>query len=287
MKRFFKPTKRTMAALAVLVALGLLAGCSGDRNVVSPDPDITKAAPARPQGTGTLQLSLADGPIAFEDVVLVLRGISARRASDDALDGWYGIDFDPVEYHLQDLGAGVGALLSQVELPAGHYEEIRLLLADGSRIVIGGEEFDLFVPSGQTSGIKLEHEFDIVEGGTYSATLEFDVENSIRRTGRDRYMLQPVITVQEITAAGSIYGVTYPAEAQAVVWTVTAAADTVTSVADPVTGAFSLDGLPAGSYGVHFDATVEGPWMSITLVGVVVLDGQDTYLGTVNLLIPN
>lgn len=282
MKQFSGSRRTLTTGLAAVLALVLIAGCSGDSSVVSPEAAAVKS------GQASDQAALRDAPDGFEDIILVLRGISARRASDDEFDGFYGDEFDPVAYHLADLSNGIGELLNGLDLPAGHYDQIRLLLADGNRIVIGGEEFDLFVPSGQTSGIKLDYEFDLVEGGSFTATVALDVSGSIRRTGRDRYLLQPVLVVEETEpTAGSILGVAYPAEAEAIVWTVTAAADTVTTAADPVTGAFLLDGLPAGSYGVHFDATVEGPWMSITLVGVPVQDGEATDLGTVNLLVPN
>ena len=157
----------TLATAAVLT-LGLLVGCS--ENSDPTDPVYEKA--------GTFQLTLIDAPVAFDDIVLVIQGISVHRASEDSLDGWYGMAVEPAEYHLLDLTNGISAMIADSDLPAGTYDRIRLLLARGNRVVVDGQEYRLFIPSGLKRGLKIKHEFEIVEGETYAATLDIDAARS-------------------------------------------------------------------------------------------------------------
>ena len=269
--------------LASALVFGLLVGCSGDSDVLAPETELVKTAPY--DNAGTFQLTLIDGPVDFDDFILVLRGVSAHRASEDSLDGWYGMEFEPTEYHLLDLTNGVGELIADCELPAGTYNQIRLLLADGNRIVIDGEEFDLIIPSGLKSGIKIHHVFEIVEGEDYAATLDFDAARSVQVNGKGRYSLKPVVRVQEDTSAGNIIGTVSPASAATTVWT-TVGTDTVTTFADVDTGEFMLSTLPVGTYTLTFEPTASGPYSVVKLVGVEVTAGNTTDIGTILVLVP-
>jgi Domain of unknown function (DUF4382) len=270
--------------LTVALSIGLLVGCSDDNAPLTPDPDPVMSAPY--DNAGTFQLTLIDGPVDFDDFILVIKGLSAHRASEDSLDGWYGIEIEPAEYHLLDLTNGVSALIADAELPAGTYNQLRLLLDEGNRVVVDGEEFDLFIPSGLKSGIKIHHEFDIVEGEDYAATLDIDAERSVKVNGRGRYRLSPRLRVQENDSAGCIIGLVSPVEAEAKVWTV-AGTDTVSTFADVETGAFQLSALPAGEYTLNFTPTGDGPYIDAALVGVEVLAGQTTDIGTFMMIAPD
>ena len=269
--------------LAGVLALGLLVSCSGDHDVLAPENSPAKAADF--ENSGTLKLSLINNPVDFDDFILVIRGISAHRASGDSLDGWFKMEIEPTEYHLLDLTNGVSALLAEMGLPAGTYNQIRLLLAEGNRIVVDGQEFDLFIPSGLTSGIKIHHVFEIIEGQEYSATLDFDADRSVKYNGRGRYSLKPVIRVQEDTSAGSIIGIIIPVEAETYVWTLVGT-DTVSTYPDAVSGEFILASLPAGAYTINLKPTAPGPWMPIALTGVEVTAGNITDIGTFDMMVP-
>ena len=82
--------------------------------------------------------------------------------------------------------------------------------------------------SSQRRGLAVKHEFDIVEGETYAATLDFDAARSVRVDGRGRYFLQPVLRVQANDLAGAIAGSVYPPEAGVLISTVSGPALTST-----------------------------------------------------------
>ncbi len=255
--------------LALVLGLGAWSGCSDS------------TAPTTPAGSGRLTLSLTDAPGDFDAVNLVVTGVRAHRADGDSTGGWITVCDDTFTVDLLTLVGGHSMVLADTLLPAGNYTQIRLLLGDGCNVVVDGTAHDLEVPSGQTSGLKLNHPFTLAEGNVYAATLDFDAHRSIHRTGNGRWMLRPVIRVCVDAVSGRLTGLIDPAAARAAVWAV-AGSDSVLAYADTLTGAFNLGPLAAGTWDLSVLPTVAG-WADTTLAGVVVSAGGTTDLGTVAL----
>ncbi|MBU8869302.1 MAG: DUF4382 domain-containing protein [Gemmatimonadales bacterium] len=274
-------------ALLILIfglALGLLVGCSGDGDLLSPDDTAVMNVPL--DKAGNSPRASADDAVAFDDIILVVTEISIYRASDDSEDGWYSLDIWPTEYNLQDLTLGISALIADIESPAGTYDQIRLLLSEGSYIVIDGQSFDLFIPSGLSRGIQIQHDFEIIEGEEYSAALEVDAAGSVKVTGKERYTLQPVLIVQEtvIDTNGTIIGVVIPVDAEAWIWTMVGS-EMVSTYADLETGEFTLWPIPAGTYTLNF-VPKEGTYPQMSLTDIEVIAGETTDIDVINLFGP-
>ena len=58
--------------------------------------------------------------------------------------------------NLLDLSNGVTQVLSENEIPVGDYNEIRLHITEAGILLKDGREFDLKVPSGNASGLKIK-----------------------------------------------------------------------------------------------------------------------------------
>ena len=183
-------------------------------------------------------------------------------------------------------------LLDGVQLPAGNYEWLRLLVDNetnvrDSYIVINGNECELRIPSGDESGLKLVRGFTLPAGGSLALTADFDLRKSIRQppgqqgTGvncTQAYLMKPVLRLVKDSEAGTITGKVDPSlfvgECTRMVYAFSdgtnaagttvpddydgTAPDPVQMVkADAVTGAYQLSFLPAGNYTVAYTCGVD------------------------------
>lgn len=272
MKRSDLPLPSTSAlvlALSLAMALGVVSWLGGCSDATEPDPATS----------GSLRLYLVDAPGDYEAVNIVVTGVQAHRAGDDSLSGWFTVAADTDTVDLLQYTDGNVFMLADSVLAAGHYTQLRLMVGQGSHVVVDGESHPLEIPSGMQTGIKLNHPFDLTEGALYEATLDFDADRSIHTTGQGTYMLRPVIRVVVNRTSGSISGRVEPALALAAVSTV-AGTDTVVVHADPVTGDFELPLLPAGIFDVAVTPTA-GAYQDTVITGVAVTAGQVTDLGVV------
>ncbi len=154
-------------------------------------------------GTGTLGVSLTDAPACgYDNVWIRVTKVRAHRSSNaaESASGWSEIVLDaPRDIDLLALQNGELEDLGQTTLPAGHYTQLRLVLADdGNEVVLSdtGATVPLKTPSGQQSGLKLVHGFDIEDATTTRLVLDFDACRSIVKAGASgQYLLKPVISV--------------------------------------------------------------------------------------------
>lgn len=217
-------------------------------------------------GTGTLGVSLTDAPACGFDAVNVtvskVRVHQSGTASENT-GGWSEIVLSPArKINLLDLTNGVFEDLGETALPAGHYTQVRLVLAanggsnpfSNSLVLSSGRpagEIALVTPSAVQSGIKLNHEFDVDAGQRVDLMLDFDACKSIVRRGNGSFLLKPVITVIP-TLLNGISGAIDPAALASNVTVSAQVGGTVvrSTVPETSTGAFFLARLPSGNYDV-------------------------------------
>jgi hypothetical protein len=222
-------------------------------------------------GTGTLKVSMTDAaPCGFDQVDVTVSDIrvheSATATANDA--GWTDITLTPPrKINLATLMNGVLEELGQTPLPAGHYTQLRLVLApnsineplNNSVVPTGGAEVPLVTPSATQSGLKLIHEFNVTDGTLVDLVLDFDACRSIVSTGNGKYLLKPVISVIPTIISGGIIGVVDPALAGSnpMVYAEQGGRVVKTTIPDQ-DGNFTLSPLPqsstAGTYDLVFTA---------------------------------
>jgi hypothetical protein len=233
-------------------------------------------------GTGEIRMYLVDSPSEYDAVNIVVTRVEVHMAGADSNSGWWVINDSTATYDLLTLANGANAVLGDTLLPAGHYTQIRLYIGDGSNVVVDGITYPLTIPSGQQSGLKLNHQFEIEPNTLYELTLDFDAESSIQQLGNDQYMLNPVIRVIANVVSGTISGIIDPASAHPVIWTL-AGIDTCSTFADAVSGYFKLMALPEGSYSVHIEPT-NPTYQDTTISSVQVIREQNWEMGTIVLI---
>ncbi|MCW9025022.1 MAG: DUF4382 domain-containing protein [Gammaproteobacteria bacterium] len=170
-------------------------------------------------GSGTLSLNITDAPIdSAQNVFVSFTGVSIKPQEGPAFD----IDFvdnngDP-EVKTIDLldqqGPNSAPILVNHTLDAGHYNWIRLkVLSDentnDSYIVLdSGAHHNLYVPSGDQTGLKLNNGFEVTDGGAVTFTIDFDLRKSVVAPGNNSlaYKLKPSLRMVSNNNVGHISG---------------------------------------------------------------------------------
>ncbi|GGH18202.1 DUF4382 domain-containing protein [Pedobacter zeae] len=261
-------TKFIRSLLATLVLAGVLTfnGCKKSDST---------------QGTTKVQIKMTDAPGNFDKINLSVKEVVLISGDKPYVFTASAGIFDILDFRIGTSNPDI--LVASGEMPSGEITEIRLVLNEtGNTIVVNGIQQELKTPSGQTSGwkVKLTANPSLVEGVNYTLLLDFDAAKSIVSTGNGKYLLKPV--VRGITAAttGLVSGTVLPLASHPEVLVI-AGTDTVGTVADPLTGKFTVGGLASGTYNVKF-APVAG-YRDSTLTAVKVALGQNTALGTITL----
>ncbi len=110
---------------------------------------------------------------------------------------------------LKLIGGLADSLLDSFTLPSGHYNWIRLMVDTNpmdSYIVVAGTPYDLTIPSGAETGLKVNRGFDVPAGGSADFTIDFDLRKSVHVTGTGQYMLRPTLRMVDDTMTGAIAG---------------------------------------------------------------------------------
>ncbi len=265
-----RPEQRFRSVISFVWLLGLvvtllMAGCGSNGGDAQP---------------GVLAVALTDAPACGYDKVNITVSKVRVHQSDAANEhggGWSEITLDPPrKINLLDLNDPTQpnvALehLGETPLPAGHYTQLRLVLAANSHnpnsplansVVLLGEAMErpLETPSGIQSGIKLIHPFTVGSGEHVDLLLDFDACHSVVKRGTGAYALKPVIKVIPFVLNG-IQGVLdaalFPGAANPHLVMVSAQVngDIVRSaVPNAATGKFYLARLDPASYDVVITA---------------------------------
>lgn len=220
-------------------------------------------------GKGNLTLLLTDAPfpstLVDETIVTIdkieIRSTTAATATTTT-DSQYTVLYEGEgkSFNLLDLQNGVTEELANVDLEAGSYDLIRMHVVKAEVVLKDGTSYDLKIPSGSTSGIKITITPELlVESGVESTILlDFDVSKSFIVQGNPKtpagvkgFLFKPVLRAvcQQFTGviAGKVSENPTTPVANATVEILRA--DTVyTSAQTDATGAYSLVGLPALTY---------------------------------------
>jgi hypothetical protein len=109
-------------------------------------------------------------------------GVDGGVAPSESAGRWVTLVDTPQTYDLLELQDGVLAHMGDALIPAGHYEQIRLIVSDAA-VVVDGVTHELFIPSGEQTGLKFNHDFSMAPGADYELVLDFDAHESVRAVG--------------------------------------------------------------------------------------------------------
>ncbi len=241
---------------------------------------------------GTLTVKVTDAPFPIdlvEEANVTITKVEIRSERDTTERDTTGYPFITLfegskKFNLMELRNGITEELVNMEVPAGEYDLIRLYVDSASIKVKDQGTFDVKVPSGQQTGIKLfvEPALRVAGGLTAEVLLDFNLEKSFVLQGNMNtpagikgFIFKPVIRAVNNTEAGVVEGFVMNEDSvyveNASVW-IEMEEDTVTSFTDSL-GYYALTGLPAGSYTMW--AAMEG-YDTTSVSDVAIIEGNLT-----------
>ena len=156
------------------------------------------------------------GKLLKHDLTGIFLTIEMIRIKKD--DGWMNLPADyPILIDLVTI-ADSESFMNAFSIEPGTYSELRLIVANGNNDVViegkgnyvkkeNGFIYPLKVPSGSSSGFKINGTFTIELNKTYKLLLDFDIDESIVRLGnQDEYLLKPAIKLKVEENFGFIHG---------------------------------------------------------------------------------
>ncbi|WP_340113361.1 DUF4382 domain-containing protein [Maribellus mangrovi] len=245
------------------------------------------------EGKGKVNIYLTDAPFPVNLVsktVVVIDKVEIRKQESDTTGAEFiTLTEEPMEVDLLSLSNGVTELLASVELDAGSYDMIRMHVGESSVYLNDDTKFDLKVPSGSSSGlkIKIKPAIEISNGQTADVLLDFDVSKSFVAKGNWKkgniigFNFKPVIRCVLLDMAGRIEGTvldtanTALEHASVKVWMETEEMNDslITSAFTNPDGNYQIIGILAGNYYVTCELD---SFTTDTVFNVNVTTGEST-----------
>lgn len=209
---------RNLKLMTTMLVLGamILLSCQKEEKVI-------------PGDKGRLNVYLTDAPFPIGlvgNTYVTIDKIEVRQRTGEEGEGEDGtfilIAEEVMEFDLLKLSNGITAHLGSVDLEPGYYDMIRLRVVDSRVVLTDGRDYELKVPSGSTSGlkIKIEPAIHIQEGQTSDVLLDFDLSKSFVAKGNVKagqilgFNFKPVVRGIYMGAAGRIQGIVTDSEGQ-------------------------------------------------------------------------
>ena len=260
---------KTQMYWLLILLFGVLTGCSNDNDKAQ-------------QQYGKLSVRLTDAPFPYDLVAeanVTVFKLEARLVDgEEPMEGegetspFVVLMEEEIPLNLLDLINGVTAELAEMEVPAGSYDLLRVYVKGVNVVLTDGTTYDLKVPSGEQTGIKVFIDPALVVAGglTTDVLLDFDVSRSFVPKGVAKdlqgitgFNFKPVIKATNNTVAGTLSGtVTTTLEDESVLGLEGAEVavfdgdELVTTTFTDADGGYTVMGLLAGSYEV--EVSLEG-----------------------------
>ena len=273
----------------IALAVAALAACGGGGGSTDNTAAATRGGAGGATPLGTLRVSLTDNPACgYDNVWVTVEKVRVHRdaSAGDGDAGWVDLPLpqplptplpttlpapQPLRVDLLTLTNGTLVPLGQVQLPAGTYTQLRLVLAENTASnpyanaikPTGGAMVPLTTPSAQQSGLKMNVDITVPAGQEADFAIDFDACKSFVKAGKSgKILLKPVLSVLPIVspAGQRIQGWLHPSLATAGATVSVQTGGAVVRATPPMADSggnlkFELYPVPVGSYNLVVTAT--------------------------------
>lgn len=149
-------------------------------------------------GDSYMTVKMTDTPADYLAVNVEILGASVNIDNH----GWIDVPVATGVYNLLSLQNDVTTTLAtDVHIPPGHANQLRLLVGNNNTITTVNGTYSLKIPSGDESGIKINLNEDFNSSHHTVIVLDFDAGASVVENGssHDSFSLKPVIKVKSIS----------------------------------------------------------------------------------------
>lgn len=264
--------KALSKTLLLGVAVSLLGSCGKD---VTPPPEKSGITTLENLGpaNGNFRVIATDAPFSFGQVTSAkvnINRIEVKSISDVSTS----LIGQPLVLDLVNLTNGLVTPVVDLNLPPGEYKELNLIIETGSIDLASGEHYNLKIPSGSTSGLKvfISPPIKITTSLSTDLLIDFDMARSFVPQGNTKanqitgFHFKPVLRAANLTTAGTLSGKVMSDNGTvstaddvglsgAVVKVFQNGSEYSTAVAD-ANGNYKIIGLPEGAY--SFEVSSEG-----------------------------
>lgn len=182
------------------ISLCLLCACQAP-----PSSDVDEFAGAD-RGYGRIHLGIHDDPLTVDGHVISSIVVTVEEVHLRGPEGWIEIDGGSHVLDILELQGGLVAWLGAANIPAGHYDQIRLVISEAQAIV-DGQEVELTIPSAYTSGIKIETDMLVEPNQALWVQLDFDLDDSVHQAGNGEWLMKPVIKLDDVLTKDDVVAV--------------------------------------------------------------------------------
>ncbi|MEQ9305659.1 MAG: DUF4382 domain-containing protein [Marinoscillum sp.] len=192
-----------IALITLFITSGLLMSCDSEVST-----------------TGTAGVKVTDAAVDAENITGVYLSVSEVKAHGNAQSHTITSFDSPKTFNVMDYQNGSTFDLGEGEINAGSYNELRLILAEGSYVAFkDGSTEPLDVSSGTSSGYKIKGDYQIASNNKTDLVIDIDLRKAFVKTGNDLYKLRPTARLVNAENTGTIRGtVTASGEDRVVVY---------------------------------------------------------------------
>jgi hypothetical protein len=209
--------KTTNIVLGAIFPCALLAACSGSGTSSVGSSSSALSGPVELRVVQSPDIAAPLTSLGVKSIVVTVVRVDARVEGG----GWQPISVQLATIDLLALPATLGV----TKLPAGNTESLRLIVSPSGPSSVttnDGVVHPLFVPSGDTSGIKIVGDFDVAPCAGGHVTFSFagdhgivvrpagdgdgDLDDDAGLIALGAWVLRPVIRIEEVVTGGTCNG---------------------------------------------------------------------------------